>query len=382
MIRAMAGTSRGASGGLPTWMLWSRTIPSTLSTTWALYPNSTGLPNRPLAIGRASGSCSDTILVAPAGVSPDSRVRVWAATRSTNSARACSSVTAAQAAPVAARPLRRKARRALRTTARASSTATSARSAISPLMAYTSAWASSVRRRNVGWVGHVGLHHGGVGPHLAQPHDLGLGRLGQQGLVEGLDGARPTAFGDLHQRRRMRHPLTQADPAEPPPRQAVAHFPAQGLEPEAVTELQPHHPHIRLDRDRRPTHLGIKELAVRGEEPLIIEQPIDRLELGGHRPALGGQELLPHGGSIVDGPEHDGLDSLWQNGFCRGWGHRLNTRPKTRAPSTREHAGQRLFSVRLFRGEVARSGRRPFAAVPTRRGRPRSVGGLVGCLGP
>src|SRR5580700_2420761 len=31
--------------------------PSSLSVTWALYPNSTGLPSRPLVIGRASGSC-------------------------------------------------------------------------------------------------------------------------------------------------------------------------------------------------------------------------------------------------------------------------------------------------------------------------------------
>jgi IS5 family transposase len=35
-MRAMAGTSMGASGGLPTTTVWSNTTPSALSTTWAL----------------------------------------------------------------------------------------------------------------------------------------------------------------------------------------------------------------------------------------------------------------------------------------------------------------------------------------------------------
>jgi hypothetical protein len=52
-------------------------MPSWLSVTWALYPNSTGLPSRPLAIGRASGSCRLTRRVAPSGIVPASRLSRW-----------------------------------------------------------------------------------------------------------------------------------------------------------------------------------------------------------------------------------------------------------------------------------------------------------------
>ena len=48
--------------------VWSSTMPSSLSVTWALWLNSTGLPKRPLAIGRASPSCRLTRRVAPSGV--------------------------------------------------------------------------------------------------------------------------------------------------------------------------------------------------------------------------------------------------------------------------------------------------------------------------
>src|SRR3954451_8361680 len=72
MTRSTAGASRGASAGLPVWTSWSRTMPSSLSTTWALWPNSTGFPSRPFAIGRASGSCRLTCRVAPSGIVPAS----------------------------------------------------------------------------------------------------------------------------------------------------------------------------------------------------------------------------------------------------------------------------------------------------------------------
>ena len=55
-------------------------MPSSLSVTWALYPNSTGRSIRPLRIGRASGSCRLTSRVALSGVCPASRVRAWAMT--------------------------------------------------------------------------------------------------------------------------------------------------------------------------------------------------------------------------------------------------------------------------------------------------------------
>jgi hypothetical protein len=51
-----------------------------------LYPNSTGVPSRPLAIGRASGSCTLTRRVAPSGIVPASRCRacgaIWTVTSS------------------------------------------------------------------------------------------------------------------------------------------------------------------------------------------------------------------------------------------------------------------------------------------------------------
>jgi hypothetical protein len=57
------------------------------------------LPSRPLAIGRASGSCSDTRRVAPCGVVPARRWRVWQAMRSTRSAVFSSVAIAARTRP-------------------------------------------------------------------------------------------------------------------------------------------------------------------------------------------------------------------------------------------------------------------------------------------
>jgi hypothetical protein len=51
-------------------------MPSSLTTSWALWPNSTGFPSRPILIGRASGSCRLTCLAAPSGICPASRSRV------------------------------------------------------------------------------------------------------------------------------------------------------------------------------------------------------------------------------------------------------------------------------------------------------------------
>ena len=93
-------------------------------------------------------SCKDTTRVAPLGVSPERRRRVWAATCSTTAARRSSSATVAFAFPLAASPAWRRPRRALRATALASAAAASAITAISPVMAYTSLLASSLRRRS------------------------------------------------------------------------------------------------------------------------------------------------------------------------------------------------------------------------------------------
>src|SRR5882757_1685871 len=92
-------------------------IPSSLSVTCALYPNSTGLPRRPLAIGRASGSCRLTSRVAESGLSPASRSRVWATIRPARSITMASSSIARRSRPWTRPVAVRSARRALRSTA-------------------------------------------------------------------------------------------------------------------------------------------------------------------------------------------------------------------------------------------------------------------------
>ena len=147
-MRPMAGASIGASGGLPISTLWSSTMPSVLSTTWALKPNSTGRPSRPLAMGRASVSWRDTIRVAPSGTSPARRVRVWATICSSTAMVRSSSVTRAVALPEAPAPARRSARRAFMATTWASLMVASAMVANSPVKTSTSSLASPLRRRS------------------------------------------------------------------------------------------------------------------------------------------------------------------------------------------------------------------------------------------
>jgi hypothetical protein len=62
------------------WAWYPSTSPSALSVIWASRPKSTGLPSRPLTIGRAAGSWSETSRVAPGEVPPARRVRVWSMT--------------------------------------------------------------------------------------------------------------------------------------------------------------------------------------------------------------------------------------------------------------------------------------------------------------
>src|SRR6266851_3786122 len=109
-------------------------MPSSLSVTWALYPNSTGLSIRPLRIGRASGSCRLTSRVALSGVCPASRVRACATILAVRSIVTASSSSARRSRP-RTRPLRAfgSARRPLRNTAADSAAVFSARPASSPV---------------------------------------------------------------------------------------------------------------------------------------------------------------------------------------------------------------------------------------------------------
>ena len=52
----------------------------------------------------------------------------------------------------------------------------------------------------------------------------------------------------------------------------------------------------------------MKEPPIRGKETLVIEEPIDRLELDRHPQHLGRQNRLPQRGLLVYRSQHDGLD--------------------------------------------------------------------------
>ena len=76
-MRAMAGASIGASGGLPI-TTSSRDDPVGVVGHLGLVSELHRPAERPLRMGRASGSCKDTTRVAPSGISPATRSRVWA----------------------------------------------------------------------------------------------------------------------------------------------------------------------------------------------------------------------------------------------------------------------------------------------------------------
>src|SRR6478735_6433768 len=144
-------------------------MPSSLSTNCPLNPNSTGLPSRPLAIGRACTSCRLTTRVAPSGMIPlirsrscsmifsvasTSRFRSLTARTSRPRRRpAAASGTPAAANSAASARARLAARRVLTSTLRASVIADSASPANSPVILGTPALASSrpscARARNL-----------------------------------------------------------------------------------------------------------------------------------------------------------------------------------------------------------------------------------------
>jgi hypothetical protein len=133
---------------------------------------------------------------------------------------------------------------------------------------------------------------------------LGLGGLGQQRLVAGVDRDRAAAGGQLHQRRRMRHLPIQPDPAEPAPTDGVRDLPAQALVAQPVAELEEHQPQVGLHRRRRPTHPRIEERRERRKEHRIIQQRIDPGQLLGQPQQRRRQRRLPPAHLLGPGPEH------------------------------------------------------------------------------
>jgi hypothetical protein len=132
---------------------------------------------------------------------------------------------------------------------------------------------------------------------------------GQQRVVQLVDGPRPAARGDLHQRGRVRHPATQRDATEPPPRQAVGHLRAQRLEPQPVAVLQEHHPHVGLHRDRRPTHHRVEECPERLEEPRVIQQLVDLRQVARQAHQALRDHRLPQGRRVAYRSQHDDASS-------------------------------------------------------------------------
>ncbi len=167
----------------------------------------------------------------------------------------------------------------------------------------------------IGRIGHVRRHHGGVDPDPGAAQQLRLRRLRQQSLVQPLDRGRTAPGGQLHQRRRVRHRLIDADPAELPPGDRVRHLPAQRLEPQPVAELEEHHPQIGFHRRRRPTDPRVEERRERGEEPRIVQQSVHPGQLDRQPPQFIRQDRFPQRRLITYGTKHEWSQSLLAQGF-------------------------------------------------------------------
>jgi hypothetical protein len=107
---------------------------------------------------------------------------------------------------------------------------------------------------------------------------------------------------------RVRHRPVQGNPAEPAPRDRVAHLAAQALVAEPVAELEEHQPQVGLHRRRRTADPRVEVRDERCEERRIIQQRIHSFELRGKPQQLLRQHRLEQRRLIAYGTEHDGLD--------------------------------------------------------------------------
>ena len=100
----------------------------------------------------------------------------------------------------------------------------------------------------------------------------------QQPLVQRADRHFSTTRGDLHQRARVGHRVSDPDATEPPPGQRIGHLATEGLKTESIAKAQEHHAQIGLDRDGGPADHRVEERDERLEEDRVIEQAVDPLE--------------------------------------------------------------------------------------------------------
>ena len=287
-------------------------MPSSLSMTWALYPNSTGRSMRPLRIGRASGSCRLTSRVAPSGHLPGQPGPGLGHHRGgpLDGDRQLAQRPPQPAAHPAAERLGQRAaavaqhrgglrRGLLRQVGQLPGHPADRPAALVPAQLGAGAQLGGdlahppgrgpppvrhhgpggpARRLHpprrphqlahrlgqqprIGRVGHVRADHRGIGPHPRGAQQLLPGRLGPQRLVQPGHRALPAPGGQLHQRRRMRHLGVQRDPAEPPPGDRVADLRAQALIAQPVPELEEHQPQVTLHRRGRPAEHRVESTA-------------------------------------------------------------------------------------------------------------------------
>ena len=88
--------------------------------------------------------------------------------------------------------------------------------------------------------------------HRPRPKPLLPRRLDDQRARQLAHRLRAEPARELADRRLVRHPLRQRDPAEPPQMDRVRDLRHQRPIPPAVALLEHHQPHIGLHRDRRP----------------------------------------------------------------------------------------------------------------------------------
>ena len=128
-------------------------------------------------------------------------------------------------------------------------------------------------------VAHVGLHNGGIDPHRP-PDEMPLaGRLVDHCAGDLVDDLGTQAARQLADRRLVRHPLAQRDPAEAAQANRVRDLPDQRLIAPPSPRLDHHHPHVAVHRDRRSPGAARADrpcLADRREQRRIVQQHVQR----------------------------------------------------------------------------------------------------------
>lgn len=149
----------------------------------------------------------------------------------------------------------------------------------------------------------IRLDHRRIDPHRPRPKPLLPTRLHNHRARDLRHRLHTNPAGELANRRLVRHPLAQTDPAEPAQMNRVRHLRDQRPIPPPVARLEQHHPNVGLHRDRRPPirqhgppildHLATKTLHDRPQQLVIGQQRIQRGQILGQLLHLDRQRLVP-----------------------------------------------------------------------------------------